>query len=116
MECPVAKLWKKVHFYVNVYTGMIVIFVTDSIQVGWMMQLCLRIVLSTDAEEILPAMLRDQSDQSKATNLSVAGYILWLHIRTNLLMNLSDCYWKRCSLSEPIARLMFIMLCTIQHR
>ena len=61
----------------NVYTGMIVILVTDSIQVDWMMQLCLRIVLCTDAEEILPVMLRDQSDQSKAANLkcaSVAGY------------------------------------------
>ena len=43
-----------------------------------MMQLCLRIVLCADAEEILSAMSHDdQSDQSKATDpesASVAGY------------------------------------------
>lgn len=42
-----------------------------------MMQLCLRIVLCTDAEEILSAMLHDQSGRGKAGNLKsahVAGY------------------------------------------
>ena len=44
-----------------------------------MMQLCLRIILCTDTEEILSAMSCDQSNQSRATrstlkSASVAGY------------------------------------------
>ena len=85
MECSVAKLWKKV-FYVNVHIMIInnqeretrarISLVPQSVQADWMMQLCLRIMLHADIEEILSAMC-DQSDQSKATNLKDA--ILPIH-------------------------------------
>ena len=139
MECSVAKLWKKV-IYMNVIINnqererrTRITLVPESVQADWMMQLCLRVMLCADIEEILSAMC-NQSDQSKATNLKdailptliiISHYSypqcsrIWLTVFPSCTQR--QIYWWISAIAigkgaHSIVHSMFTMSCTFQCR